>query len=328
MSKKTRKIKSTIVFSILLLVLTSSMIYSTSKADKPYNVKVIMNINWNLEESQKPIVPRDEVKELDLLIIFQVVSGEYFGKGAALLYFGGTDSALVDLSIVETSPGCYAVLKQTRFEIEIAEYDEVNVKLYLSLDETVPAYSDGYINIKISCPKLGLIEGFEDVFALHFTPSYKPIIKTNLPEDNTKRINPTETAVFPIEIENLGNARTEVTFEIENVPEGWEATISEQVFLEETKGSKATAYLTIIPPDQIGFHYDAANIRVKMIPSQAENPDEVGQPLYATFAVQNRGSSANGIELILFFIIIIIIIIVLIVFILKWMRRKKEKTLP
>ena len=332
MSKKIRKFKSTVIFFALFLILFNLMTYSASVSAKSFSLTVVMNVKWDSEETMKPIVPIDEINELDLRIIFQLVSDEYIGKGALLFYISSANTAvaLPDINIVETSPGCSAVLKQNRFSIQISEYYETKVKLYLSFDENVPAYSDGYVKIKLSClSSLGLlIEGFEDVFELHFTPSYKPIINVNLPEENTKRINPTEKAIFPIEVENIGNARTEVNFEIENVPEGWEATITEQVFLEETKGSKATVYLTVIPPDQLGFHYDEANIRVKMTPAQAENPVEVGQPLYATFAVQNRGSSANGIELILFFIIIIIKIIVLIVFILKWMRRKKEKTLP
>jgi len=309
------------------MILIVSMINPTLKAAKPYNVKVVLSVDWDLEETQKPIIPRDEIKELDLVAKFSIAADNYMGKGALIYYLASPYTALIDIGIVETSPGCSAVLRQTRFEIDILEYSETKVKLYLCLDDTIPAFSDGYVIINLTCPKLGLIEGFYDEFKLSFTPAYIPIIKTNLPEANTKRIKPTDKAVFPIEIENAGNARTEVTFEIDNVPEGWGVAIDPKVVLEEAKGSKVTAYLTVIPPDQFGYHYEEAKIRVKMTPAMVENPDEVGNPLYATFTVQNRGSSSSGIEQILFFVgIIFILLLVVIVFILKWMRKGKEKT--
>lgn len=325
MSKIIKKITSTIIFLTTILILTNSMISSTSKAAKPFNLAFVLDIKWDPEETQKPIVPIDEIKELDLIVIFKIVSDEYMGKGALLYYlYEQKNAALLDISIVETSPGCYAVFKQTFYEMKMVEYNETKVKLYLSFDETIPAYSDGYVKIKLICRTAGKIEGFEDVFELHFSPSYKPVIKINLPELNTRRINPTEKAVFPIEVENAGNARTEVLFEIEDSPENWDVAVTERVFLEEAKGSKAVAYVTVIPPDQFGFHYDEANIKIKMTPFRAENPDEVGKPLYATFTVQNRGTSMHGIEQILFFIIIIFIIIVVIVFIFRLIRKDRK----
>lgn len=320
-----RKIKSPLILTGLILILFISIFYPSSIAAKAYHAKVVLKLDWDLEETQKLIIPRDEIRELDIQIIFQIVTDNYIGRGT-LLGYSGISTALLDLEIVDTSPWCYAVLRRVRLEVDILEYVETTVKLHLILDETAPAGANGSIKIKASCPPLGLIEGFENVFELSFTPSYKPIIKTNLPDVNTKRIKPTEEAVFPIEIENAGNARTQVLFKIENVPEGWAATIPDEVFLDEAKGSKATAYMTIIPPNQFGFHYDEVNIRVTMIPVRAENPNDRGTPLYATFTVQNRGLSTSGIEQILFIGIIILIILVTIVLILKRRRRRRKET--
>lgn len=321
--------KSKIILFTLIFILIISMLYPLTLASlndlTKIKAKVVLEIDWDLEEAQKPVIPRDEIKELDLLLKFRVVTNDFVGKGVLIGYFAAKSAALININIVETSPWCSAVLNRTRVSFFISEYDEAKLKLYIAIDETAPAYGDGFIKIEAKCPygSVGLLEGFVSEFELHFSPSYLPIIKTNLPEINTKRINPQETAIFPIEIENAGNARTEILFEIENVPEGWGASISNTVILEEVKGSKATAYLRVIPPNQLGFHYEEANIRVKMTPVMAENSDEVGNSLYATFTVQNRGSSSSGIEMVgLLGLVVLIILLLLYQFVIKKRLRK------
>ena len=325
MSKKTRKIKSTFIFSLLIFSFFITMIYPTSKASF-YNANIILDVDWDLEETEKPIIPRDEIKEINFAIKFRIVTDTHFGKGLFLGY-AGSERTHINLHVVESPPWCSAVLERNLVTTNISEYDETTSKLYLIVDETAPAYGvEGVIKIKARSGDLGLIKGFEKVFTLFFDPAYIPIIKTNLPDVNTKQINPTKTAVFPIEIENAGNARTDVLFEIENIPEGWEASISEEVFLNEAKGSKDTAYLTVIPPSQFGYHYEAANIRVTMTPVRTENPNEVGNPLYATFTVYSRGLSTNGIEQIFYIIMLIIIVLVMVIFILRRIRKRQDKS--
>ena len=306
------KNKSKIILFSLIFILIISMVYPTSTVAK-IKAQVVLEIDWDLEEAQKPVVPRDEIKELDIVLKFRVVTNDYVGKGVLIGYYDAGAAALININIIETSPWCSAVLNRTRVSFFISEYEEANLKLFMAIDEDAPAYGDGFIRIEAKCPygSVGILEGFVSEFELTFSPSYLPIIKTNLPEINTKRISPQEKAVFPIEIENAGNARTEILFDIDNVPEGWGASISDTVILGEAKGSKATAYLRIIPPNELGFHYDEANIRVKMTPVMAENTDEVGNPLFATFTVQNRGSSTSGIEFIILLGIIVSIIIIL-----------------
>jgi len=306
------KNKSKIILFSLIFILIISMVYPTSTVAK-IKAQVVLEIDWDLEEAQKPVVPRDEIKELDIVLKFRVVTNDYVGKGVLIGYYDAGAAALININIIETSPWCSAVLNRTRVSFFISEYEEANLKLFMAIDEDAPAYGDGFIKIQAKCPygSVGILEGFVSEFELTFSPSYLPIIKADLPESNTKRITPQEKAIFPIEIENLGNARTEILFDIDNVPEGWGASISDTVIVDEAKGSKAIAYLRIIPPNELGFHYDEANIRVKMTPVMTENYDEVGYPLFATFTVQNRGSSTSGIELVIFLGIIVLMIIFL-----------------
>jgi uncharacterized membrane protein len=166
--------------------------------------------------------------------------------------------------------------------------------LNVQLTENAPAFGEGYVKILASTHKQGLIEGFEKEFTLEFTPGYLPRINVNLPEGTAKNINPTESAVFPIEISNLGNARTTVFFTIEDIPNGWTAVIDNDITLIENGQSSAT--LTVKPPRDFGFHYDRKSIMIKLTPARAENTTELGKPSFVTVLVQSRGFYTPGFE--------------------------------
>ena len=109
-----------------------------------------------------------------------------------------------------------------------------------------------------------------------------------------------DTAQFTIEVENLGNARTVVLFEVVDVPTDWNALITSQIILEEKTGSKATAYLVVKPPKNFGYHFDEKTIKISMKPVKADDYSKVGEILYEDFLIQSRGFSTPGFESILF----------------------------
>jgi len=133
------------------------------------------------------------------------------------------------------------------------------------------------------------------------------------------RIGPMDTAVFPIEVTNLGNARTKVYFEVDSVPEGWIAVVTDDIIIDEGEGSKGTAYLMVRPPKNFGYHDDDASIRVKMTPARAEDTSNIGNSEYVTVIVESRGFSIIGLEAIL----PIIIVVILLVAIAIWYLKKK-----
>ena len=166
---------------------------------------------------------------------------------------------------------------------------------------------------------MGLIKGDNKTFELTFKPAFSPIIKTELPELNTKRIDPTSKATFPIEIENVGNAEQKVFFNLHNVPDDWSAVVTPSIYLGEDIGSKGTAYLTIIPSHSFGYHYDEAVIIVEILPTFAENVNITGKPIYANFIIKSRGFSSYGIE---FYIPLGIVIFLIIFFGYRFLRKK------
>lgn len=327
MSEIFKTFKKLLVFSIILssfIVTTTHM--KTSQADLMY-LEIIFDVNWDKDEILKPIIPVNEIKELNLTVDFTIESDEFIGKGALIEYVNIVNAPLIliNLEIVDISPWCSASLERKTLATPFAIEGSQNIKLYLTIDDDAPSFTDGFIKIRTSLKndKIGLVQGTKNEFILSFTPGFKPKINTNLPDLNTMRISPNKNAIFPIEVENMGNARTIVLFEIKNVPESWKATITNEVLLAEANGSKNTAYLTIVPPNDFGYHMDEANIQVIMTPVRAEDITDVGNPLYASFTIQNRGFSINGIEQFIFYFVIIVVILSILILILTFLRKKQ-----
>jgi len=292
-----------------------------SSAQPIYNARSVVTLEWSQKETQIPIVPRDEIRGFDLIVTYRIDIGQAFSQGLLEGYEYSAD-AVVKLEIVETPSWCYAVLERTTIATNLTRKDSTATKIFIIIDESAPAYTnEGVIKIRTKVAKLGLLEAFDKTYNMKFKPAYLPLISSDLPEFNTKRIDSNKNAVFPIKIKNLGNARTKVILDVENVPEDWQATVTNEVFLDETRGSSATAYLTVIPPKDVGYHYSQKAIKVSMTPVRAENPDEKGEPLYATFIVQNRGFSSSGIENILLILVFVFIAIVAIILII---RKRKQ----
>lgn len=321
--KNLKMIKTTFIFSLVLISLFTLLIPQTEARDKSYNAFVDVTLTWSEEFNDEPIVPRDEIVELELKLIFEIFTGEGYGAGIFEGYRDKGSTALIDLYIVDYPPWCSAVLDIGILEVNISERDEDSFSLFIHVNEDAPAYTSGIIRIGVEVKNFGLFRGTYEDFNLTFKPAFFPIIKTNLPEMNTKKINPTKEAVFPIEIVNVGNAETKVFFKVLNVPKDWAASITDSIIIPERKGSSRTAILTVIPSRDIGYHYDEANIVVEILPAFSESIDIKGKPIYATFLIQNRGFSSTGLELYIPLAFAVFIIIVLIN--LFYIKKQKEK---
>jgi hypothetical protein len=313
--KNLKKLKKSLILSFLLLILFISSNSISKALEPPYRASVTIELEWADEYPTTPIAPRDDIAILELKVTINIITGASFGAG--LLDGYRDDSALIDLIIIDHPSWCSVTLNQTLLETNISEKEEAFCKLYIHVDENAPAYEEGIIKFRVNISDLGLIKGDSKIFNLSFKPSFYPIIKTNLPEI-TKRIDPTSNAVFPIEIQNYGNAETKVLFDILEIPEGWTATVTDSLIVAKEKGSEETAYLTVYPSRNFGYHYSEAIISVKMTPAFAENINITGKPVYANFIIQNRGFSPIGIEIYsIFFVIIAIVIYAIILFIKK-----------
>ncbi len=157
-------------------------------------------------------MPRGELRTITLVITHTVTRGA-LGNGVLATLTGALIK--IDVSIIETPSWCTATISQGTLSVTVQPdtISTVETKLSIQVANDAPAYSLGYIKVKATAEKTGLIAGYEDDFTLSFIPAYKALISPSLPETNSKEIGPMDTAVFPIDISNLGNARTIVLIE-------------------------------------------------------------------------------------------------------------------
>ena len=316
MARKLRAVKSCFVFGILLMSLSITVVPSTS-AGLLLNLQSVITVEWEANQTADPVLPRGELRPVNLRISYVVNKG---ALGGTLLSLWGSKQAFVNLEIVDKSSWVTATLALNTLSFPLSATEQSKTtSVSFQVEENAPAFGLGYIKIKASVDKMaGIIEGFEQTFTLNFVPDYKPLINPSLPQENTKEIGPMDTAVFPIQVENLGNARTIVLFDVVTVPDDWNAVITSQVTLDEEKGSTNTAYLVIKPNKSFGYHFDEQTIKISMKPVKADDYSKEGTTLYESFLVQSRGFSTPGFESI-FFIGALLVTLLLI----KMSRRNK-----
>ena len=297
MTKKNRVVKTSIIVGTVLLgALISSV--PTSSAGIIFNFQSVLQVTWGNETSE-PLVPRGELRIIPLTITHSVTRGE-LGEGLLVTLTGALIT--IDVTIIDKSSWCTASLSQGTLSVTVQPNAVSTLQTTLTVQVTndAPANALGYVKIRATAEPTGVIAGFENDFTLNFIPAYKPLIRVFLPETNALEIGPMDTAVFPIQIENLGNARTIVLLNVTNVPKDWSSIITSEVLLEEGAGSTAIAYLTVKPSKSFGYHYEEQIIRVSLKPMKADDYSEIGEITYQTFLVQSRGFSTPGFEIIVF----------------------------
>jgi hypothetical protein len=308
MTKRFNTVKASIVTGIVLVSVIVAVLPTTS-AGPLFNLQSVLNVTWG-NETQQPVVPRGALRQLDITITHTVTHGVL---GKVLLELYASTNVIINLEITDKSSWVTATLSQSSLTTPITPDKTTTVitKLSLSVADNAPAFELGYVTIKATAQQIALIKGYEKEFSLNFVADYKPLIKPSFQDTNTKEIGPMDTATFPINIENLGNARTIVYLNVMNVPKDWVAIVTSQITLEEATGSTGTAYLVIKPPKGFGYHDDQKTITISMQPVQADRPTNMGVITYETVLVQSRGFSTPGFEAIGFIGALAIVMVII-----------------
>jgi hypothetical protein len=298
MTKNFKAVKASILTGIVLISVLFAVL-PTASAGLFINLQSALTVNWSGNQTNIPIVPRGDLRNLDLEITHWVTRGA-LGRGMLLFYSGAP--VTITVRIIETPSWVTATLSQGSLQTQVVPDGESKLftKISMQVSDDAPAYAQGYIKLEATANKAGFIKGFTQEFTLTFLPDYKPLIKAEYPETNTMQIGPLDTAVFPIKVTNLGNAKTVVKFAIKSVPEDWNAIINEELLLDEGNGSYNIAYLVIKPPKNFGYHNDQRTITITMQPVKYDDRDKKGDITDSSFLVESRGFSTPGFESIAF----------------------------
>jgi len=330
MKKNFKTVKATLLIGVLLgsllIVLMPSAVYAAESSPTSDEIKSTaglgsyLKLNWTT--SDEPIIPIDDLRYYKISIDYEVTIGAIFARFLYPLHIG--NQVNIRLTVIDSNPWCTANIAIGTLTTQVKTVgapNKLTADISIELDKDAPAYGSGYVTIRASIPKVGLITGYEQDFTLKFKPAYLPLIQAELPSTNTKTIGPMDTATFPIKIRNMGNARTLVRLEVESGPSDWIAVVTDEI-LVDVDGT-ATAYLTIRPPKGMGYHDDDGAFKVTMTPHRAENPTmDVGAPSTITVVVESRGFSTIGMEAVLPVIIIIFLLLVFVYWFIKKQRKK------
>lgn len=325
MNKQFQKFK---IFIIFIIIFCSSLVIicpagKSGPLDPIYECTPFIEIEYNETLLQKPVVPYDEPRQIPITVK-AIINGPSADIVVERIEEGREILLIVDMSIAEVSEGCYASINPPILQFPLSdEYESAPATLSFTIDQYYPAFSLRIVKINMSTKKLGrsvtVVKAKSFIFEIPFIVSYQPQLSFAYPNSNVKNISPGETANFLIEIENWGNAETNVNTEVVDIPEGWQANIVKNLTLGTNLfggDAKEVISLNVKPPISFGYHEDRAIIKVKMTPVFYNNSEFKGEPHYLYFIVQSKGFSTPGFEM-----IIIIVAFIFVIFLI-WKRKK------
>lgn len=338
MNKKMHKLKIVSIFFLLCCSLISIGIFcpivEAGPLDPLYECTPYIEIDYNHTLMQQLVIPYDQPTEIPLTIKARIT-----GAAADIVeqYISDQTYLIVHLSVENIPEGCHASINPpfVAYAGISTQYQNADATLSFTIDTNVPAFSLKTVVINVTVeslrgkgvlilPGATLVQAASYSFKFSFIAGYLSELSFSYPEKNVKDISPAETAVFPIEIENWGNAQSNIKIEVKDIPEGWQASIVEnlnlatRLFDDGNSGaaSKSTISLQVKPPIDFGYREDRGIIIVKMTPTtrDLETLYLEGEPHYLYFIVQSKGVSTALPEtsniIILVFISILIIIFI------------------
>lgn len=340
MNEKLRMVKAVTIF--LILFCSSVVIFFPSAKSGPidpvYENTPIVQIELDRSILEQPVIPYAEPREIPIIVKADILEGP---TEDIVKHFLGSEAIylIVHLAVEDVPEGCYASVNPPliRFQARDNHWypDKINVTLSFTIDQYVPAFSLKDVVLNVSVERLGtaratIIKPASYFFDIGFIVGYQPQLSFSYPKQNVKNISPGETAVFPVEIENWGNAQSNIKIEVEDVPEGWRATIVDNLTLATNlfgAEAKGTVSLSVKPPIDFGYHENRTIVTVKMTPT-TRNMNSVleGEPHYLYFIVQSKGVSTalqSGSEIIIFVFASLVILFFVIYLILKGKHTKE-----
>lgn len=324
MNANLRNVKAIIMVGILIVSLFTVFMPAISAGPiknlltKAYICYSNIIIDYDVKAASDPFLPVDMTKDIPINVSYSVTG--YFAE-KMMPYYKGVDS-FIYLYVDETPDWCSAIISPSMLNIEatttgVSKEAIVSVKV----NENAHAFLEGKIRVRAEAKKLGAVNGGNFYQDIRFTPGYLPLLKIAATKSTYELIGPYDTANFGIKIENMGNAKTKVTCNLIDVPEGWSAHIDTTAVIGSRTSeddTNKTVQLVVKPPYGFGYHDEREEIKVSITPSYFENESLKGNEYNLSFIVQSRGFFMPGFEAV--FVIFALITIALII---KKQQRKK-----
>ncbi|MEA2055825.1 MAG: PGF-CTERM sorting domain-containing protein [Candidatus Thermoplasmatota archaeon] len=298
MTKRLRPVKATIVMGILLFSIFVACMPSSTAGILPCNP--YLKLEYDASKIEGDIMPLGGASSIPINVGYELAS---IFADQAVKWLGGKVVPSIELSVEGAPDYCTAWVEPNVVYPELSKnWKFAQANVWVSFKESAPARSEVKLRIRMHSNEITdiffKIPEVTNYAEISFTPGYLPIISVT-PQGNFKEISPGEVATFDINLENLGNAKTEVTFRVLNFPEGWSPNIISSTTLGTGvlgENAKSTIQLIVQPPYNFGYHNDRETIQIEIVPSYYGDPAMVGRTYTEMFTIQSRGFSTPGFE--------------------------------
>ncbi|MBN2065366.1 MAG: hypothetical protein JW771_00970 [Candidatus Thermoplasmatota archaeon] len=299
MNYHTLHIMKTVMIAFLLFITVLSVTPASSalygRIAKLYECEGAVRIEYDENTVEQVFLPVDMVMEIPLNISFSVQG--YYAEELLEYY---TEGPIFEASIEAKPEWCSVAILPSLFDIiPRTEWNTKECLLSIKVNENAQAYSEGTIRVKIQFKRFGSINNGTFYQDIPFKPGFLPLLKISTSETTVKQINPQETAMFTVQVQNLGNAKTELLCNVVDKPKDWTVAVEEKAVV----GSKATGdddliqmSVVVKPPFNFGYHHDREVIQLSITPSYFGNDSLTGEEYLVSFIVQSRGFSTPGFE--------------------------------
>ena len=231
------------------------------------------------------------------------------------------------MKVNETPDWCAASILPPMIELPATtDWQSGDAVLSVIVNENAPAFFEGNIKLEIQVGGIGPLQGGKFYQNVPFVAGYLPILSLKIPDSTYELLRPDDTANFDIDVENLGNAKTQINCKIMDVPADWTASIDSTAVIGygiNGENSKRTIQLVVKPPYEFGYHNEREVIQVSITPSYFGNSSLIGKEYLLSFVVQNRGFSTPGFEAV--FVVFALMAVALIIKTHNRGKKRREK---
>jgi len=324
MKKTIRTIEVSVIIGILLFSIFAAFIPSVSALIPSTPVLKLEPVNV---EDLTPLVNIKQPVKIEIKVTYSVTGP--FSSIVTSSFETQNVVAPIGLSVVDPGLGISASVEPNVLQPKIKASGETfdTAILSVTFTEYVIGKLDVPITIKMEAQKVSgflfHIEGLTQTGTITIAPQYSPIIYV-LPADTLYEVTPGEVLNIPIYLENLGNDKTRFILGVDDLPEGWVASINTDIVVDSAiagGNNKETVMLSVMPPYNFGYHDETQVIKFhakgQYYISQTGETLESDERVYE-IQIRNRGFSTPGFEG-----VFVILALVGIAFIVK--KRKKTK---
>jgi hypothetical protein len=301
---KTSFVLVTLLFSVFAAILPNSV---SAAGIFQGNIELTYDVN----DIPNTIRPESDIVRLDLYIN-HFVSG--LGSQIVIPFFTA-NTVPIELSVgttpdwmtVSVAPGVvYPKLKTQKSETP--EQAVVSI----SLSPNAPAFITQSFEIIAEHGDITPIRTAKNKIPIEIKSGFYSNYRYEYPTFD--EIGAGETASFPINITGYSNARSRITFEVLNSPEGWSPSINTEFFLGTTAyGEDATGTVNFLiqSPLDFGYHNEVQQFNVRVRTQAAGHPEAgIDNTTLLQFTIRSRGFSTPGFES-TFVVIALIVAIIL-----------------